>query len=207
MKDNQEKLKAFIENSQSAELVLKEKTGISPDSINLQTELSAHYRLLHDIDLIHQPTSVSNILAIIEERKSKNLLTFEDTNFPPHIPDPSEILVTFDHDASVGELTRSLSNGPIDEKSEKHILKEELVASFDGLKISIFAREHPPPHFRVSHHGKTGNYRIKDCEQINGELREFKKNIRKWHKQNKSLLIERWNATRPTDCPVGPYKE
>lgn len=81
------------------------------------------------------------------------------------------------------------------------------VASFDGLKVEIFSNEHGPPHFRVSYDGKSANYRISDCERIAGDLGRHEAKIRWWHGQNKKLLIETWDARRPTDCPVGKYRE
>ncbi len=82
-----------------------------------------------------------------------------------------------------------------------------LVVKFGGLKIEVFAREHGQPHFRVACAGETANYHIKDCEQINGGLRQCWRKIRKWHANNKQLLTDTWNATRPSDCPVGLYRE
>lgn len=81
------------------------------------------------------------------------------------------------------------------------------VARFHGLRIEIFAREHPPPHFRVWCGGETANYRISDCKQLNGGLSRYYPVIRNWHAQNKMKLIDMWNSRRPTGCPVGKYQE
>ncbi len=105
------------------------------------------------------------------------------------------------------ELARSFQLGPILDDSRKRFLTEELVANLNGLKIEIFSREHPPPHFRINYAGETANYSIKDCTQLNGSLKKWYRNIRDWHSQNKNLLIETWNKTRPSDCPVGQYRE
>lgn len=82
-----------------------------------------------------------------------------------------------------------------------------VVDRYSGLRIEVFAREHPPPHFRVSCQQGAANYLIKDCSQMNGALRNEFRTIRDWHAKNKSKLIDAWNKLRPTDCPVGEYCE
>ena len=104
------------------------------------------------------------------------------------------------------ELEQSFFNGPIS-TGEKHLLIEKQVALINGLKIEIFANEHPPPHFRIKYQGETANYRICDGKKINGGLDKWSRNIKKWHKNNKPRLIECWNEMRPDDCPVGEYRE
>jgi hypothetical protein len=51
------------------------------------------------------------------------------------------------------EITRSLAEdlqgGPIIDDPGRRLLEEEVVDYLGGLKIDIFADEHPPPHFRV----------------------------------------------------------
>lgn len=112
----------------------------------------------------------------------------------------------------VGELRGQLQNSDMfDPFSFQHtgsLHDRELgLDRFGSLKIEIFANEHPPPHFRVICAGETANYRISDCEQLNGGLRKYYRVIRGWHSKNKSKLIEAWNNFRPSDCPVGQYIE
>ena len=104
------------------------------------------------------------------------------------------------------ELADSFQQGPMLANGLRR-LDEQLAAHLNGLKIQIFANEHPPPHFRVSYAGETANYSIFDCSQLNGGLSKWHKNIKKWHAKNKGKLIEIWNSTRPSDCPVGEYSE
>jgi hypothetical protein len=82
-----------------------------------------------------------------------------------------------------------------------------LVDRFRGLRVEVFSNEHPPPHFRVKCGGETANYRISDGFQLNGGLEKFHGVIKNWHAGNKPKLIEAWNSRRPTDCPVGAYRE
>ena len=85
---------------------------------------------------------------------------------------------------------------------------EFLVSFSDGYKVEIFADEHPPPHFRVSYKGASNTYRIDNCEPMHGDaLRRHYRRIRKWHAKNRARLIDVWNTTRPTDCPVGAFRE
>ncbi|MDA3859653.1 MAG: DUF4160 domain-containing protein [Melioribacteraceae bacterium] len=110
-------------------------------------------------------------------------------------------------DNSKEELFDSLSHGPIIDENGKRSPIIKQVDRFNGYKIEIFSNEHPPPHFRVKFSGETADYRIKDCEQISSGLDHHSKNVKEWHKKNKNKLIECWDSTRPTDCPVGKYKE
>lgn len=103
-------------------------------------------------------------------------------------------------------LEQSFFNGPIDERGLSPLL-EKKIAQIKGLKVEIFANEHPPPHFRISYQGEVANYRISDGERINGELGKWDRNVKKWHEQNKSTLIKQWDEMRPRDCPVGKYRE
>jgi type I restriction enzyme, R subunit len=96
----------------------------------------------------------------------------------------------------------------LEARSEESDHIEFLVGFNKGLKIEIFSDEHPPPHFRVLYQGESNNFRISDCSAMNGDgLLQYFRDIRKWHKNNKHVLIDTWNRTRPSDCPVGMYKE
>jgi hypothetical protein len=109
------------------------------------------------------------------------------------------------------ELARSLAAsfalGPITDDKGSRLLLEELVATLDGLRIHIFSDEHPPPHFRVSYAGETADFYISAGAKLVGGLKKWERTIRAWHATHKAELIDVWNRTRPTDCPVGPYRE
>lgn len=100
-------------------------------------------------------------------------------------------------------LRHKFSQGPLIE-GNKRLLEEHTVARPNGLKIEIFSKEHPPPHFRVTYGGETNNFRIDTCEPMNGiSLKKWFKTIKEWHSENRAALISTWNSTRPTGCPVG----
>lgn len=112
----------------------------------------------------------------------------------------------------VGELAESIQQGPILQivgGNGLRFLGEETVARINGVKVEIFANEHPPPHFRVKFQNSTANYSISDCRRINGsgEILKYEKNIQLWWQENQSSLIEAWDRLRPSDCPVGKYGE
>jgi hypothetical protein len=107
-----------------------------------------------------------------------------------------------------GQLEQSDTFDPFSPQFDFNPYDRELMLDrFGGLKIEIFANEHPPPHFRVICAGETANYRISDCEQLNGGLRKYQRVIRAWHSKHKPKLIQAWNNFRPSDCPVGKYTE
>jgi hypothetical protein len=82
---------------------------------------------------------------------------------------------------------------------------KQLVARVDGLKIKIFAREHPPPHFHVSAGNIDATFSLADCSLINGCVSGRERAlIEWWYAKSRPLLVKTWNETRPTDCPVGP---
>lgn len=109
--------------------------------------------------------------------------------------------------ALVDQLRLSFRAGPIVDDSGRRLVQEVRVDYFNGLKIEVFSNEHPPPHFRVSYGGESANYRISDCEPLTLGLGRWRKNIKAWHDDNKPRLIEVWNGSRPSDCPVGLYRE
>ena len=123
--------------------------------------------------------------------------------------DPVEYVIAVP-DALIDELEQSFFQGPIDSRgSQEPELSIEFIVALDcGMKIEIFAREHPPPHFRVKHNGRTANFAIADCRVLNGDERilKYERNVRHWWKTNKPKLIKVWNETRPADCPVGAYR-
>ncbi|MFV1601737.1 MULTISPECIES: DUF4160 domain-containing protein [unclassified Phaeobacter] len=84
-----------------------------------------------------------------------------------------------------------------------------IVARFRDIKIEIYAKEHPPPHFHVKTNAGNASFEISNCRLIEGDavLARRQKEIRKWHETNKQKLIATWNETRPSDCPVGKYIE
>ena len=114
-----------------------------------------------------------------------------------------------DSATAVRELKQALTNADATSQgqSASQEAPEFLVDRYAGLKIEVFANEHPPPHFRVKCSGETANFTISDCTQLNGNLARHVRTIRKWHRRYKTDLINAWNKARPSDCSVGEYRE
>lgn len=136
----------------------------------------------------------------------KELLRKSDKFF---LVDPKS-LVSFEE---WSEYLESILNGrcsvmDIDGKLELLYIKG-MVSSVKGMKIEIFSKEHPPPHFHVKSSKVDASFTIDDCKLLNGTINggDLKK-IVFWHSQGaKKLLIDYWNSSRPSICVVGPYKE
>ncbi len=116
------------------------------------------------------------------------------------------------HDACIESLGECLDYGPIkqlaeegDEKHEIRFIEKKLFSNLKRLKIYIYSGEHPPPHFHVIYNGEENSFSILDASPIypDGQLFNYFKNIKKWHKKHKEALVNAWNESRPSDCPVG----
>lgn len=116
-----------------------------------------------------------------------------------------EWTIPVENDA-VEALWKSIRCAPMNPDGT-YLLKEHTVDVYGGMKFEIFSDEHPPPHFRVKVGGQMAVYRISDCELLDGDLVDYFHNVKRWHLKNKGLLIKIWNETRPSECPVGIYRE
>jgi hypothetical protein len=85
---------------------------------------------------------------------------------------------------------------------------KQLVARVDGIRIEVFAREHPPPHFHIEGGDIDATFSILDCSLIDGRIdRRQRALVEWWYKRSRAVLINAWNKSRPSDCPVGPIEE
>jgi len=112
----------------------------------------------------------------------------------------------------IAELRKSITVGPIVKINENgahtYYFNDAVVERFQGLKVHIYANEHPPPHFHVTQSDGSATFALDDGRMIqsSGNTRKFEKNIRVYYLNNRTRLIEFWNATRPAGCPVGPVE-
>ncbi|WP_157792181.1 DUF4160 domain-containing protein [Pseudooceanicola marinus] len=108
------------------------------------------------------------------------------------------------------ELRRSVAIGQIVEISEdgnhRYYITDAVVDRVRGLKIEIYANEHPPPHFHVIQNDGRAVFALDDCRMLeaSGDIRNFRKNIEVYYAKNRNKLIDFWNNTRPDGCSVGP---
>jgi len=112
-----------------------------------------------------------------------------------------DLAESLERDFMAGSIIRETKQGAI------RVSLEHAVGTSGKLKFEVFSNEHAPPHFRVSYDGESANFAIKDCAKLNGGLNQYEKTIQLWHRDNKQEIINKWNSTRPTNCPVGPYTE
>jgi hypothetical protein len=115
------------------------------------------------------------------------------------------------YDQSTGQLLAALRSADAREQNERSQsgFTELLIEKFKGVKIEIYANEHPPPHFHVKTNNGSASFTISDCKLVDGDyfLSRRQREIQAWHAQHKQDLIRCWNETRPSDCPVGEYRE
>jgi hypothetical protein len=106
-------------------------------------------------------------------------------------------------DEVLAALADDFERGPILDDRGRRALEEAAVGVLNGLRVEIFAREHPPAHFRVRYQGQSANFDICTGQPLTAGLERWHRNIKKWHAENRQVLIDKWNKSRPTDCPVG----
>ena len=83
-----------------------------------------------------------------------------------------------------------------------------LVARFRGLRIEIHPKDHAPPHFHVICDSFNASFALSDCSLLEGGLSNRESSlIIKWFGNNRPLLVEAWNKSRPDDCQAGPVAE
>ena len=116
-------------------------------------------------------------------------------------------------DECVSKLGESLDGGPIhrlkeetDGIHEEIFIQKQLVKRFGAFSVHIYADEHAPPHFHVEYNGDSNSFSIETGEPLhpNNGLSRYFRNVKKWYGGSKSILIETWNKTRPSNCVVGP---
>ena len=82
-----------------------------------------------------------------------------------------------------------------------------LVQAFGSLRIVIHPNEHPPPHFHVKTDGIDASFAIEDCSLLKGSIGGRERSlVEYWHRKGRPRLVDVWNKTRPSGCPVGPIK-
>lgn len=84
----------------------------------------------------------------------------------------------------------------------------QLVARVNGLKIEVFSREHPPPHFHISGGGLDATFSLVDGTHLEGQIGGRERALVDWwYQRSRATLVRAWNESRPTDCSVGPVVE
>ncbi len=75
------------------------------------------------------------------------------------------------------------------------------VASFLGIAIRMFFKEHPPPHFHAIYQGKKARILIETGELLDGELPPAQRRILKaWTFERQVELMDNWQRARDGDA-------
>jgi hypothetical protein len=126
----------------------------------------------------------------------------------PHDPIEEKVSSASDLPAAAETLAILLSGGYSVWTDGTLYNIRQLVARVDGLKIEVFAREHPPPHFHISGGGIDATFSLADCAHLEGRIGGRERALVEWwYHRSRSTLVRAWNESRPTDCPVGPVLE
>ncbi len=126
----------------------------------------------------------------------------------PHELLEREVRTASTLDESAYALARLLSSGLSVWQDGSLYFTKQLVDRINGLKIEVYAREHPPPHFHVAGGGVDATFSLVDCAHIEGRISGREEAlVRWWYERSRNVLVSAWNQSRPTDCPVGPVQE
>lgn len=103
-----------------------------------------------------------------------------------------------DLDDALRALTGLLSGGYSVWVDGNLIITKELVGQVHGLKLYIYADDHPPPHFHLRGSGLDASFAIDDCRCLRGKLppRQYAL-IKWWHQRSRPLLVAAWRRLSP----------
>ena len=94
-------------------------------------------------------------------------------------------------------LEELLSNGYSVTSDGRLYYIKELVGRVNGLKIYIYANDHPPPHFHVRGGGIDAMFAIENCLRLRGQIDGRQQAlVAWWHKRSKPLLVEAWQRNQ-----------
>lgn len=88
-------------------------------------------------------------------------------------------------------------------------VEKHLAYRGSGFKYEVFSNEHPPPHFRVLKGSDSAVFDLRTGDFIHGsgKIRKLRQCVSRTYPEIRSILIRRWNETRPSDCSVGPLED
>lgn len=86
-----------------------------------------------------------------------------------------------------------------------------VVASFFGVTITMYYRDHPPPHFHADSGGETALVAVDGGEILTGRLhRTARRIVREWALANQGPLMDNWVRARrrePLESIGGPQDD
>lgn len=77
------------------------------------------------------------------------------------------------------------------------------VSTFMGIVISMYYRDHNPPHFHVEYAEYAAQLLISDCSYREGELpRRIRALVLEWWAEHKNELLANWYRCREDQAPL-----
>lgn len=68
-----------------------------------------------------------------------------------------------------------------------------VIAEFDGIRVSMYYRDHPPPHVHLEHGGRRAQIEILGLEVIAGSLPPpVLRKARRWVRARRAALALNW---------------
>jgi len=86
------------------------------------------------------------------------------------------------------------------------VFKRKRVDTIEHYNVEVRISEHAPPHFHVISDKLNASFNLMDCSLLKGNASKNDiAKIQAWYKQKRNFIINQWNETRPSNCPVGAY--
>lgn len=117
------------------------------------------------------------------------------------------------HNASsleeAAEVLTALLTGSYYVRTDGTLLeKKQRVDRIGKFSVHVRSNEHPPPHFHVIGADVNASFTLDDCTFMKGNLSDAEqKLVKKWFEMSRRVVVDAWNATRPSNCPVGPVED
>ena len=85
-----------------------------------------------------------------------------------------------------------------------------VISKFNGYKITMYYKDHMPPHIHVEYNGNKSTIEINNVNNIKGDIKKKDlKVIQRWIKLRQKELIECWNLIINNEEPIyiKPYNK
>lgn len=71
------------------------------------------------------------------------------------------------------------------------------ITRFYGIIITMYFKEHNPPHFHATYGDYTGEFNLSDLKMVNGNLpSKAQKLIREWASKYRKELLKMWQTQK-----------
>ncbi|OWY71391.1 transcriptional regulator [cyanobacterium TDX16] len=83
------------------------------------------------------------------------------------------------------------------------------ISRFFGIIITMYFRDHPPPHFHARYGSQKGRFTIEDPQMLDGDISLRAQNlVIEWARQHNSELMREWDlaATQQPLFKIAPLE-